>query len=50
MCSCFSHLCYSKSLMKDFVRFSCTEVRVFPLTKTVLEFSDLLCAVSEAMS
>jgi len=41
---------YSKCLMKDFVRFSCIEVVVFPLSKTVLEFSGLLCAVSEGMS
>ena len=41
---------YSKCLMKYFVRSSCVEVLVFPLTKRVLEFSWLLCALSEAMS
>jgi hypothetical protein len=41
---------YTKCLMKDFVKFSCIEVSVFCLTKTVLEFSGLLCALSEAVS
>jgi len=41
---------YSKCMMKDFMMFSCTEVGVFPITKTVLGFSGLLCVVSEAVS
>jgi len=41
---------YSKCLMNNFVRFSFIKVRVLPLTKTVLGFSGLLCAVSEAMA
>jgi len=41
---------YSKCLMKDFVSFRCIEVSVFRLTKTGLEFSGLVCAVSEVMS
>jgi hypothetical protein len=41
---------YSRCLVKDVLRFSCIKVHVFPLTKTELEFSGLLCAVSEAIS
>jgi len=41
---------YLKCLMKDFVSFSCIEASVFPLTKTELEFSELLFVVSEVMS
>lgn len=40
---------YLKCLMKDFMSFSCIEVSMFPLTKTGLEFSALLCTVPEAM-